>query len=356
VTLALAMVAAMFFVMHLHSRRFIEYWPPFALLFAASAIADLGLRAVAGSRRIKVAAAAVAALVLLPLAARNHRLAIQDLDANLPPDRYRDAAQWLAAESAEGEIVFTTDWDDFAELFFYNTRNRYLVGLDPTLMLIDDSTLYYEWEQIANGQLGSAGASISRDFGARFVFTDHAHEAFLERAEQDPTLRPVFRNSDCSIFQVVSAEESADFRIEGEARFPPLATSGCPCRIQNLRAELGVSSSNDRILFVRAVAPGDFVEFEVFVPVPGTYAVRAGLVTAEDYGVVEVAIDGEPLGPLFDGYSPRVAVADQVRLGERMLAEGRHGVRLSVTGQNPAARGFFVGLDYLELEVLAAAP
>jgi hypothetical protein len=298
--------------------------------------------------------AGLAVLVLVPLAVRNHRQAVRDLDANLPPDRYREAAQWLAAQSGEGEVVFTTDWDDFAELFFYNTRNYYLVGLDPTLMLLNDATRYYEWEQIATGQLGAAGPAIRRDFGARFVLSDHAHEPFLERAEQDATLRPVFRNSDCSIFEVVSAEESHVFRIEGETRFPPTVSSGSPCRIQNLRTELGISCSNDRILFVRAVAPGDFIEFDVFVPVAGTFAVRGGFVTAEDYGSVALAIDGRPVGEAFDGYAPRVGTAEQVEFGEQMLAEGRHTVQLRVVGQHPAARGCFMGLDYLELEALPA--
>jgi hypothetical protein len=91
------------------------------------------------------------------------------------------------------------------------------------------------------------------------------------------------------------------------------------------------------------------VEFDLLVPRAGTYLVRAGFVVAEDYGIVDVTLNGRPLGAAFDAYSPRVAVTERA-LAELALPAGRQRVRLRVVGKNPLANGFFAGLDYLELE------
>ena len=362
-SLALAGPAALFFLMHLRSRRFIEYWPPFALLFAASVLADLlpwdAVRRARGFRP----AAAVLVLILGWQAARNQRTAIGDLDSNLLPDRYRGGAEWLAAHSQPGEVVFTTDWDDFAELFFYNQKNTYLVGLDPTFMLLHDRTLFYEWDQIANGRLGLAAPVIARDFRSRFVFTDHAHEAFIKLADRDPAYSRAYLDQDCAIYEIRGGgDPAAAFRIEGETRYPPLATSGMPCRIQDLRVEFGVTCSNDRLLFCSAEhccgeKPEDFVDFEIQVPRAARYAIRAGFVTARDYGIVQVAVDGRSLGSPFDGFAPRVGTAERIGLGEVDLAAGAHRVRLGLVGKNPEASGYCIGLDYLDLEWVGdAAP
>lgn len=354
-TLALAGIASIFFFMLMHSRRFIEYWPPFALLFVASGLADLvpwdRIRRANGFRPGLAAAVALFSV----LAVRNHRQAVEDLNSNLPPDRYRAGAEWLAAHSSPGEVVFTTDWDDFAELFFYNHQNTYLVGLDPTFMLVYNSALFYEWDQIANGALGDAAPTIRRDFNARYVFTDYAHVDFIELANRDPKFSPVFRDQECAIYEITTAEEADAFRIEGETRFPSRTTSGISYLVQNLRQEFGVSCSNDRHLFCRATAAGNFLEFEVYMPRTGRYALRAGLIMADDYGIVRLDLDGRPLAFPFDAYSPRVGSAERIAFGEADLNAGSHVVRLTITGKNPAARGYCAGLDYLEFERLGRA-
>src|SRR6185295_10821315 len=77
-----------------------------------------------------------------------------------PATTYAAASGWLRAHSPPGSMVFQTDWDDFPRLFFYNTANRYTIGLDPTYMERADSALYATWVRITRGELEQPGQTI----------------------------------------------------------------------------------------------------------------------------------------------------------------------------------------------------
>lgn len=190
-------LSIVFGLMLLKSRRFVEYFPPFAVLFCAFAwqpILDgktLGRRVTAG-----IIAALAVALALTTQSVR------KDVADDPPASRMAGAARWLAANSPEGSLVFQTDWDDFPRLFFYNTRNVYTVGLDPTYLQRADPALYYLWVDLTRGRGLDLSADIRQRFGARFVVSDLQHKAFLERAAADPEMNEVYRDADSVVFAV----------------------------------------------------------------------------------------------------------------------------------------------------------
>ena len=215
-------MACLFGLMLFQSRRFIEYFPPFALLFAAFAAAPLLEQAAAfavqtpGARRAgwarlrlsRVGAAAwlpalALSLVLLGGGWLTFQAAKASLGAAKPYQTYAGAAGWLAANTPAGARVFQTDWDDFPRLFYYNTHNTYLIGLDPTYLSLYDAGLYSLWERITDGDVAQPSAAIRADFGASYVFSDLRHGAFLKRAAADPGLREVYRDEDGVVYQVV---------------------------------------------------------------------------------------------------------------------------------------------------------
>ena len=196
-------LAGVFGAMAFKSRRFVEYFPPFALIFLAFAAAPLLVRwrAQAGGLHRRLAATALlaglAALMVYTLGDA------QALVANSkPPDLYSDAMLWLRRERPDGAIIFQTDWDDFTRQFFYDHEARYINGLDPTFMQLYDEELYDEWVDITRGRVNDPGASISRRFGAQYVFSDLNHERFLAEAADDPALTEVYRDADAVIFAV----------------------------------------------------------------------------------------------------------------------------------------------------------
>jgi hypothetical protein len=205
----LALLAVVFLILFLRARRWIEAEPIFAVLFCAfawnRALPDgaatwLRARLTPGRERLMAVAAAA---VVAPLVYLNVLGAMSDVRGTRSYLQYRDAALWLAGNSPPGARVFATDWDDFPELFFWNTHNTYLIGLDPTYMYLHDGPLYLRWRAITRGDVERPGAAIRDEFDAAYVFTDTAHRSFLAEAAADPDLVEVFRNSNTVVFRVI---------------------------------------------------------------------------------------------------------------------------------------------------------
>ncbi|RME13860.1 MAG: hypothetical protein D6802_00340 [Ardenticatenia bacterium] len=183
------------------SRRFVEYAPPFWLLFAALTWSPLLRNAAARWRRWLPAAGI---FVLVPFLWLSLAAARKDLQKNTASyARYAEASAWLVENTPAGSRVFQTDWDDFPRLFYYNTHNIYTIGLDPSYMQLYDADLYAQWVAITRGDLTPAGEVIAGDYGADFALTDLRHKGFLRAAAQDETLVEVYRDEYAVIFQVL---------------------------------------------------------------------------------------------------------------------------------------------------------
>ena len=140
-TLTTFLLAGLFGLMLFQARRFIEYFPPFALVFAAFAWAPLSEHA-ARVRRGRLSfdlPRLLLILALLPGIGLTYTASRDSIQTSKSYQTYADASAWLAQNTPQGARVFQTDWDDFPRLFFYNTHNTYLIGLDPTYMSIYDS-------------------------------------------------------------------------------------------------------------------------------------------------------------------------------------------------------------------------
>jgi len=88
-------------------------------------------------------------------------------------------------------------------LFYYNTYNTYLVGLDPTYLQLYNPESYDLWVLITRGEVKQPSQFIANQFHARYVHSDLKHGNFIRRAEKDPGLREVYRDDQAVIFEVV---------------------------------------------------------------------------------------------------------------------------------------------------------
>ena len=209
---ALGILAVTFLVLFLRSRRWIEAEPVFAALFCAFAwsrampnrVSDWFRAHVSEEQRRPLAIRGVVMATLAVLVALYYSvtLAMDDTRSTRDYARYRAGAQWLVANTPAGARVFATDWDDFPELFFWNTHNTYLIGLDPTYMYLYDGPLYLQWRAITRGQVERPGALIRDVYDSGWVFTDLAHREFLRQAADDPDLVEVFRDNEVVLFAV----------------------------------------------------------------------------------------------------------------------------------------------------------
>ena len=208
-------------IMLFQARRFVEYFPALALIFAALAWSPLLERLRAGSgdgdrapdppaEMDTVKARTVKAAVLRGLAAAGLILGLWlNLDASMESvrgsksfQRYQGASAWLEQHTPPGSRVFQTDWDDFPRLFFHNTHNTYTIGLDPTYMQLRDPDLYDLWVDLTQGRAEDLSTAILTSFGAEYVLTDLEHERFLRAAEEDPEMTEVYRDEFAVVFAV----------------------------------------------------------------------------------------------------------------------------------------------------------
>lgn len=210
---ALGLFACLLFgLMLFQARRFVEYFPPFALVFAAFAWSPLfgsasadpaqGPRGISSLRKVlPVAGLFLAVLVSIGVSITPARAAV---DGAKPYGLYANASLWLERNTPARSRVFQTDWDDFPRLFYYNTHNTYLIGLDPTYLQLYDAGLYDQWVEITQGDVENPSQVIATVFDARYVHTDLNHKDFLEAAARDPGLEEVYRDAQAVIFRVIA--------------------------------------------------------------------------------------------------------------------------------------------------------
>ncbi len=225
-------LACLFGVMLFQSRRFIEYFPAFALVFAAFAWTPVFQERLNGEQAGNAAAAGLSArkrlriytplwlqgrwqqtlpalaliVVLLPGVWTTFSAAQASLQKSKPYETFAGASAWLVANTPAGARVFQTDWDDFPRLFYYNTHNTYLIGLDPTYMQLYNTKLYNSWVEISQGKVDHPSTAILQDFGAHYLVSDLKHKGFLATAAKDPGLVEVYRDADSVVYQVSSAK------------------------------------------------------------------------------------------------------------------------------------------------------
>jgi len=207
-------VSLLFALMLFQARRFVEYFPPFALIFAAFAWAPLfelspvSVQSAHPSLQfIRILqdkfAVAVLSLAVVTSIAGTISPARATIDRSKPYGLYANASSWLAKNTPDGSRVFQTDWDDFPRLFFYNTHNTYLIGLDPTYLQLYDAGLYDLWVDITQGNVENPSEIIATTFDSRYIHTDLNHQGFLQVAAEDPGLKEVYRDDQAVIFKVV---------------------------------------------------------------------------------------------------------------------------------------------------------
>ncbi len=204
--LTLLGVTAVFGLMLLRARRFIEYFPAFVLILAAVALSPLLVSWWERERpwRRWWLLAGSMALLLLP-GWRTLQAAHTSVGDSAPADQYAAAALWLNAYSEPDSMIFQADWDDFTRLFFYNSAARYTVGLDPTFLSRYDAALYDEWVALTRGQVDDPVPVIQGKFGADYIFSDLAHTELLDQLAEAPNAQEVYRDAYAVIFELVDS-------------------------------------------------------------------------------------------------------------------------------------------------------
>jgi hypothetical protein len=90
---------------------------------------------------------------------------------------------------------------------------------------------------------------------------------------------------------------------------------------------------------------------ELPVKTAGTYSVSAAFTKAGDYGTIQLALGGKPLGQPIDLYepSPNVIHTGAIPLGDATLEAGPQELSITITGKNSKSTNYLVGMDWIKL-------
>jgi hypothetical protein len=214
-------------------KRFAEYFPPFAILFAAFALENfwrgrvvfthlpefvmedlqpfLDRQETATDREESkqqknwelLKAGFFAVMLGAALFANVYRTS-KDIRESDPRDHYAKGAFWMRANVPPGERIFNTDWDDFPRLFYYDPTHTYTSGLDPTYLHDQSAELSDLYVRITTGAEEVPGPLIRDRFGARWIFSDNTsdHDSFYDNALRSGWFDRVYEDADCSVLHI----------------------------------------------------------------------------------------------------------------------------------------------------------
>ncbi|HKD92572.1 MAG TPA: hypothetical protein VKB56_11730, partial [Terriglobales bacterium] len=226
--LFMLLLASVLMVATVRWRRFAEYWPATAVLFAAftfqilqetqnrrreagerakkGAIADAG-PAIVGRVHANKVVVVLAVCLLLGGTGYQAWVARQIIATSVNPNEYRDGAQWLISHVPPNEIIFNTAWEDFPKLFYYDQVHGYVTGLDPLYLRNGNRSLSDLYTRIVNGQERHAAPLVRDSFRARYVFVSAlSNPQFGTTAMVSGEFEPVYADSDCMILKVRETE------------------------------------------------------------------------------------------------------------------------------------------------------
>lgn len=133
--------------------------------------------------------------------------------------------------------------------------------------------------------------------------------------------------------------------IEGEA-LRGIVTAGTAAP-QGMKGFAGDRWSNDSQLWWHGGKPGDKLTFELDA-FESIESIELSLTRARDYGIVQIELDGQPLGPDIDLYHPEVITTGLLTFPTANLTRGKHQLAFAIVGANPQAdKSYMFGLDFV---------
>jgi len=211
---AWSIMAAVFLILTLKSRRNVEFFAPFAVIFSAFAFGDyfkkqahLEIKRLikSGWQTVLFVTFLVIGLSFVFHIPQDLFVVKRDIKNGWPITHYQEASQWLKNNTPARAIVFNADWDDFPFLFYNNSQNYFLTGLDPTFMYEKNKERYWQYVNITLGKESfDLKNKIKNNFQADYVFLDNEHRALENNLKFNPDFLKVYQDDEGQIYQVIN--------------------------------------------------------------------------------------------------------------------------------------------------------
>ena len=135
---------------------------------------------------------------------------IDNITSNEPADKYRRAMEWATGldetgseNIPKGERIFNCTWDDFPKLFFYDTKHTYVYGLDPNYLYSADPDLYKLLKDLTEGKTDDPAPKIRERFGANYIFADAKENVdMIAKALESGWVETVYEDDEARLLMI----------------------------------------------------------------------------------------------------------------------------------------------------------
>jgi hypothetical protein len=204
VTVLFGLCAAGASLAALQGTRFLEYSVPLSMLTLALALRDHQVSPPSfGWRPLRWCGAVLLGMLLLN-SANTVRQAAQ---AEPDPQRLAAVMDFASTRIQAGETLFHFSWNDFPELVFHGPNYRYICGLDPHFLALQDASLWRLYQQISEGWGENPSKPIAQRFGARWALLVLPYEGAEELLGRDQGLHEEYRDENAILYRVSLGEE-----------------------------------------------------------------------------------------------------------------------------------------------------
>ncbi len=189
---------------------------------------------------------------------------------------------------------------------------------------------YADSVEISESSLGRKLFSTTGNNTFRFTVTDGVNDGFT-----------------CSIdyIKLVKISPATDTRIVYQAENIPAASA----QGRAITNENDTRVENATWVQLHATEAGDSIDFTVHVPAAGTYSVSTLYKTLNTRGIIQLYVDGEPVGAPVDMYSEQQLYIPFDWGRVTFTSPGNKIFTFAVTGSNPVSKGFSCSVDYIKL-------
>lgn len=205
--------AVILFLLTLKSQRFVEYFVPLGILASAFLVDALLPKNFSYSQEIiktyknkeKINLALIFYLIITFVLF----FALNTVEINKQMTRryswtyLQNSSEWLKQNTPPHSLIFHALWSDWPMLFYHNSQNYYLSGLDPTFFYLKNPKLYEEWVKIGHGQIiTDLAKKIKTDFGTKWILVKNNETEFLSALKQSPNLKLRFADQEAQIYEI----------------------------------------------------------------------------------------------------------------------------------------------------------
>jgi hypothetical protein len=198
-------LSVIFGFLYIFAGRFNEYWVPFATLTSALCIDQIIRKLSQNKQNLKIfdrkfsyvdvsAFAVFSFLILFSISGFYYYIQTAPAVEESVSD-YISVNQWLVENTQESSIVFLP-WSEFPIMFFYNTHNYYVYGLNPLDLYVYNETLSDLYLSVVSGDDVDAYQILTSDFEAEYLAIPSRETDLLwPKIRNDERFSEVYRNN-----------------------------------------------------------------------------------------------------------------------------------------------------------------